>query len=135
MKPENVLVDRDGYIKITDFGLSKENITSGNMAQSLCGTAEYLSPEIISRTGHGKASDWWSFGALICEMLIGSPPFYSQDRERLYRNIKNSEPKLNYSFLSPNAKDIITKLLTKNPDHRLGSGENGVEHIKAHPWF
>jgi serine/threonine protein kinase len=76
LKPENVLVDRDGYIKITDFGLSKENIT-GNNAQSLCGTAEYLSPEIIERKGHGKASDWWSFGALICEMLVGVPPFYS----------------------------------------------------------
>jgi protein-serine/threonine kinase len=107
LKPENVLVDRDGYIKITDFGLSKENINGSNVAQSLCGTAEYLSPEIIERKGHGKASDWWSFGALICEMLVGSPPFYSTDRERLYRNIKNSEPKLNHPFLSENAKDIM----------------------------
>jgi serine/threonine protein kinase len=83
LKPENILVDRDGYTKITDFGLSKEKISGANPAQSMCGTAEYLSPEIIERQPYGKPSDWWSFGALICEMLIGSPPFYSNDRERL----------------------------------------------------
>lgn len=88
LKPENVLVDADGYVKITDFGLSKENISGNHQASSLCGTAEYLAPEIIDRNPYGKPADWWSFGALICEMLIGQPPFYSQDRERLKRNIK-----------------------------------------------
>jgi serum/glucocorticoid-regulated kinase 2 len=84
LKPENVLVGIDGYIKLTDFGLSKENITGIKDAKSFCGTAEYLSPEILQRQGHGKASDWWSFGAIIYEMLVGLPPFYSKDREKLY---------------------------------------------------
>lgn len=84
LKPENVLVGSDGYIKLTDFGLSKENIQGSQDAKSLCGTAEYLSPEILQRHGHGKATDWWSFGAIIYEMLVGLPPFYSKDRERLY---------------------------------------------------
>lgn len=70
----------DGYIKLTDFGLSKDNIKGQQDAKSLCGTAEYLSPEILQRQGHGKATDWWSFGAIIYEMLIGLPPFYSKDR-------------------------------------------------------
>ena len=78
LKPENVLVGKDGYIKLTDFGLSKENIQGDKEAMSLCGTAEYLSPEILLKKGHGKATDWWSFGAIIYEMLCGLPPFYSK---------------------------------------------------------
>ena len=71
LKPENVLVDKEGYVKIADFGLSKENVQGHNEAKSICGTAEYLAPEILQRMGHGKASDWWSFGAIIYEMLCG----------------------------------------------------------------
>ena len=87
MKPENILVGDDGYIKLTDFGLSKENVIGNSEAKSLCGTAEYLSPEVLlskqsgGTCGYGKASDWWSFGALVYEMLCGVPPFYSKDRE------------------------------------------------------
>ena len=84
LKPENVLVGEDGYIKLTDFGLSKEGVEGHKDAKSLCGTAEYLSPEILQRQGHGKATDWWSFGAIIYEMLVGLPPFYSKDKEKLY---------------------------------------------------
>jgi protein-serine/threonine kinase len=122
LKPENVLVGRDGYVKLTDFGLSKENIEGHSEAKSLCGTAEYLSPEILQRQGHGKASDWWSFGAIIYEMLCGLPPFYSKEREKLYRNIKYAEPRLDMPFLSEAAKDLCKKLLDKDPKTRLGSG-------------
>ena len=135
LKPENVLVGGDGYIKLTDFGLSKENISGSKDAKSLCGTAEYLSPEILQRQGHGKATDWWSFGAIIYEMLVGLPPFYSKDRQKLYENIKYSEPKLDYPFLSPDAIDLCTKLLNKDPLKRLGSGESDAIEIKEHPWF
>ncbi len=76
-----MLVGVDGYIKLTDFGLSKENIEGDKEAKSLCGTAEYLSPEILLRQGHGKDTDWWSFGAIIYEMLCGLPPFYSKQRD------------------------------------------------------
>ena len=104
-------------------------------AKSLCGTAEYLSPEMLQRQGHGKATDWWSFGAIIYEMLVGLPPFYSKDRDKLYQNIKYAEPKLDYDFLTPDAKDLCAGLLHKDPNQRLGSGENDAEDIKNHPWF
>ena len=122
MKPENVLVGKDGYAKLTDFGLAKENIAGNSDTKSLCGTAEYLSPEILMRQGHGKSSDWWSFGAIIYEMLCGLPPFYSKDREKLYKNIKYSDPRLDFPFLSESARDIMIKLLDKDPNKRLGSG-------------
>ncbi len=105
LKPENVLVDQDGFIKLTDFGLSKEGIKGEKEAKSLCGTAEYLSPEVIlsrqggssgNQGGYGKASDWWSFGALIYEMIVGVPPFYAQDRDSLYKSIKFQNPKLDF---------------------------------------
>ena len=135
LKPENVLVGKDGYAKLTDFGLAKENVAGNSDAKSLCGTAEYLSPEILMRQGHGKASDWWSFGAIIYEMLCGLPPFYSKDREKLYKNIKYSDPRIDYPFLSESARDLLVKLLDKDPNKRLGSGEKDAQSIKEHPWF
>mmetsp|Transcript_762 Transcript_762/g.92 ORF Transcript_762/g.92 Transcript_762/m.92 type:complete len:155 (+) Transcript_762:192-656(+) len=75
LKPENVLIDNDGFAKITDFGLSKENILN-NSTFSFCGTPEYLAPEVFARQGYGKCIDWWSVGCLIYEMLTGIPPFY-----------------------------------------------------------
>ncbi len=81
MKPENVLLDVDGYIRITDFGLSKIGIKGNKGANSVCGTPEYLAPEILFKMGHGKAVDWWTLGALLYEMLTGLPPFYTSDRE------------------------------------------------------
>ena len=135
LKPENVLVGSDGYIKLTDFGLSKENISGMKDAKSLCGTAEYLSPEILQSQGLGKATDWWSFGAIIYEMLVGLPPFYSKDRDKLYQNIKYGDPRMDYEFLTPEARDLCSRLLIKDPTQRLGSGESDAEEIKCHPWF
>ena len=135
LKPENVLVDKLGYIKLTDFGLSKMGIKDHQSAKSLCGTAEYLSPEMLQRQGHGKATDWWSFGAIVYEMLVGLPPFYAKEREILYRNIKYADPRLDYTFLSEDARDLCSKLLHKDPNQRLGSGPTDAEEIKSHPWF
>ena len=88
LKPENVLIDADGYALLTDFGLSKENMTDTHRAKSLCGTAEYLAPEILAKTReYGKECDWWSFGVLLYEMITGSPPFYSTDRKELFKKI------------------------------------------------
>ncbi len=79
LKPENVLIDKNGYIKITDFGLSKLNV-EGNDAKSICGTPEYLAPEIIMKMKYGKCVDWWTLGSIIYEMLVGIPPFYTNNR-------------------------------------------------------
>uniref|UniRef100_A0A7S3N9S7 non-specific serine/threonine protein kinase n=1 Tax=Euplotes harpa TaxID=151035 RepID=A0A7S3N9S7_9SPIT len=134
LKPENVLIGYDGYAKITDFGLSKENIKGNNDAHSFCGTPEYLAPEILMKTGHGKAADWWSFGAIIYEMLVGIPPFYTKNRQKLYQNIKSADLKLE-DWLSENAKDLLSKLLVKNPSKRLGAGPDGAQEVKNHPFF
>ena len=77
LKPENVLLDHKGNVRLTDFGLSKEGVQSVDSgAHSFCGTPEYLAPEVLNRSGHGRAVDWWSLGALLYEMLTGLPPFY-----------------------------------------------------------
>ena len=132
LKPENVLIDRKGFIKITDFGLSKENIVDNKSAKSFCGTPEYLAPEIILNKGHGKPVDWWSLGNLIYEMLTGIPPFYCKDRDILFDTIINEEPEYP-EYLSNEVIDLIQKLLIKNPDKRLGS--NGADEIKNHIFF
>ena len=134
LKPENVLIGTDGYAKITDFGLSKENIQGNSEAHSFWGTPEYLAPEILAKTGHGKAADWWSFGAIIYEMLVGIPPFYTKNRQQLYENIQKGELDLP-DFLSDEAKDLLWRLLTKDPNERLGSSQNDAQDVKLHPWF
>jgi protein-serine/threonine kinase len=85
LKPENVLIDHKGFALLTDFGLSKENMTDAERANSLCGTAEYLAPEVLEKNrAYGKACDWWSFGCVIYEMLTGCPPFYSTNRPEMF---------------------------------------------------
>lgn len=110
LKPENVLIDKDGYIKITDFGLSKQNILDNHTATSFCGTPEYLAPEIIEGKGHGKAVDWWSLGAIIYEMLTGLPPFYSKDREKLFKNIKTGNLKFPV-YLSTDSLSLLQVII------------------------
>jgi len=84
LKPENVLIGLDGYIKLTDFGLSKNNIEGDYDTFSVCGTPEYLAPEVIKKEGHGKPVDWWCFGSMIYELVYGLPPFYSKNRNELF---------------------------------------------------
>lgn len=135
LKPENVLLDAQGHIRLTDFGLSKEGISdSSTGATSFCGTPEYLAPEIVDRRGHGRAVDWWSLGALLYEMLTGLPPFYCQDRERLFEKIRKETLRFPPS-LSPSAKNVLSGLLMRDPEKRLGSGPTDAEEIKAHPFF
>jgi len=135
LKPENVLLDARGHVRLTDFGLSKEGISSSSSgANSFCGTPEYLAPEILNRQGHGRAVDWWSLGALLYEMLTGLPPFYCRDREKLFEKIRRGH--LDYPrYLSPRSQALLRGLLTKDPNLRLGSGPNDSETIKSHDFF
>jgi serine/threonine protein kinase len=88
LKPENVLLDDLGHIKITDFGLSKLNLSQDSKTYSFCGTPEYIAPEIVQGKGHSFEVDWWSLGAIMHEMLIGKPPFYNRkDKQKILRDI------------------------------------------------
>ena len=131
LKPENVLLDIDGYIKITDFGLSRQNVTNKD-ALSICGTLEYLAPEVIDNLPYGKAVDWWTLGCFICEMITGSPPFCSKDKVKLFEDIKRNVPKLPPN-LSSQGISLLSGLMCKNQDKRLGV--NGATEVKSHPWF
>eukprot|EP00919_Chromeraceae_sp_WS-2016_P050202 GHVR01119052.1.p1 GENE.GHVR01119052.1~~GHVR01119052.1.p1 ORF type:complete len:341 (+),score=60.93 GHVR01119052.1:88-1110(+) len=133
LKPENVLLDADGNIRLTDFGMSKEGIMDNFSARSLCGTPEYLAPEILNQVGHGKAADWWSLGALIYEMLTGLPPFYTRDRDTLFENIRSGQ--LHYpNYLSQAAKDLLQGLFIRDPSRRLGAVTDGDE-LRVQPFF
>ncbi|KAM3140400.1 hypothetical protein pb186bvf_007560 [Paramecium bursaria] len=132
LKPENVLIDKEGYIRITDFGLSKKNIKTDKDAFSVCGTPEYLAPEVLIKQGHGKPFDWWTLGCFIYEIVIGMPPFYAQQRSQLFEQIKFYPPKYPQN-ISSDLKNLLEGLFQKIPKDRLGY--NGAEQIKTHPWF
>eukprot|EP00826_Nyctotherus_ovalis_P042023 TRINITY_DN4286_c0_g1_i12.p1 TRINITY_DN4286_c0_g1~~TRINITY_DN4286_c0_g1_i12.p1 ORF type:complete len:321 (-),score=95.68 TRINITY_DN4286_c0_g1_i12:167-1129(-) len=135
LKPENILLDQNGHVKLTDLGLSKEGVAFGKAkTYTFCGTPEYLAPEIISGTGHNKAVDWWSLGALIYEMLTGRSPFANENRKQMLKNILKKPPEMR-SYFSEEAKNILKRLLCVDPLHRLGSSEQDAEEIKADPFF
>ena len=100
LKPENVLIDADGYIRVADFGLSKANIKGDKEAFSICGTPEYLAPEVLAIQGHGKLVDWWCLGNFIYELTTGVPPFCDSNRQKLFNKIQNKEPSYPEKFFS-----------------------------------
>ena len=107
LKPDNVVLDKDGHAMLTDFGLSKEGIDGPEATRSFCGSIAYLAPEILARTGHGKAVDWYLLGVLLYEMLVGQPPYFSPDRDEIFKNIMNAPLKIP-AYVSLNAKSLIT---------------------------
>lgn len=132
LKPENLLIDDKGYIKITDFGFAKR-IESGR-TWTLCGTPDYLAPEIVAGKGHGKGVDWWTLGILIYEMLCSAPPFYDKDQLKTYQKIMGGE--IVYpSYFSSAAISLIKKLLYRKAARRLGVVKGGASLIKKHKWF
>ncbi|PIC42873.1 hypothetical protein B9Z55_009809 [Caenorhabditis nigoni] len=134
LKPENILLDCYGHVKLTDFGLCKEEIEGDQKTHTFCGTIEYMAPEILMRCGHGKAVDWWSLGALMFDMLTGGPPFTAENRRKTIDKILKGRLTLP-AYLSNEARDLIKKLLKRHVDTRLGAGISDAEEIKAHPFF
>ena len=134
LKPENILIDKDGYIKLTDFGLVKEKMGNGAKTKTFCGTPEYIAPEMIEGEEYGLPVDWWAFGTLLYEMLYGVPPFYDPNTNAMYRAIMRNEVDFPPEA-TPESVDIISKLLDKNPETRLGSGPTDFEEIKAHSFY
>ncbi|KAL0440825.1 UNVERIFIED_CONTAM: Serine/threonine-protein kinase AtPK2/AtPK19 [Sesamum radiatum] len=133
LKPENILMDADGHVMLTDFGLAKE-IDESSRSNSLCGTTEYMAPEILLSKGHNKNADLWSIGILLYEMLSGQPPYTHPNRKKLQEKIINEKLKLP-PRLSSEAHSLLKGLLQKDPLKRLGSGLKGAEEIKSHKWF
>lgn len=133
LKPENLILDSEGHIKITDFGLSKENV-DGDSITSICGTPEYLAPEILRKLPYGAAVDWWSLGTVLYEMIVGLPPFFDKNRQMMYKKILEADLEAPH-FMSDAALDLCQRLLIRDPTLRLGSGVTGVEDMKSHAFF
>ena len=131
LKPENVLIDKNGYLKLTDFGFAK--VCEGR-TYTLCGTPEYLAPEILLNKGHGKPVDWWTFGVLLYEMLAGIDPFNDEDHMMIYQKILKGKLKFPSSFNS-NAKSLVKHLLVQDLSKRYGNLKGGVNDIKNHRFF
>uniref|UniRef100_A0A668AS75 Ribosomal protein S6 kinase n=1 Tax=Myripristis murdjan TaxID=586833 RepID=A0A668AS75_9TELE len=139
LKLENILLDSNGHVVLTDFGLSKE-FDQVERAFSVCGTIEYMAPEIVEggESGHDKAVDWWSLGVLMYELLTGGSPFTVDGDENSHTDIAKRISKKDPPFpkdMGPLAKDLIQRLLIKDPKKRLGSGPNGAENVKKHPFY
>lgn len=149
-------MDKDGHIKIADFGLCKEDITYGSTTKTFCGTPEYLAPEVLEDLDYGRAVDWWGIGVVMYEMMCGRLPFYNRDHDKLFALILMESVRFYYllnstvsllSFiffknkvrfprgLSAAAKSLLTGLLIKDPKKRLGGGPDDAQEIMTHVFF
>ncbi|KAK7932125.1 kinase-like protein [Apiospora marii] len=135
LKPENCLLDHQGHLLLTDFGLSKVALDEDSGCKSILGTVEYMAPEVVQGQKYGKAVDWWSFGALGFDLMTGNPPFRGGNHAKIQQNIVKQKLVLPY-FLSPDAKDLLTRLLRKDPAKRLGSSmPKDLLTMKKHRFF
>lgn len=134
LKLDNILLTLDGHVKVADYGLCKEDMWYGSTTSTFCGTPEFMAPEILLEQRYGRAVDWWAFGVLMYEMLLGQSPFRGDDEDEIFDAILEDEPL--YPITMPrDAVSILQKLLTRDPARRLGSGKGDAEEIKRHPFF
>ena len=133
LKPNNILIDSDGHIKLTDFGLAKENVNNDIPNKTMVGTLEYLTPEMISNKGSTKASDIYGIGVILYELLTGLTPFYSEDPNKMLEQIKTHKLEF-HPFFSDELKDLLTKMLNKEPEKRIGI-INDKSDLKNHEFF
>ncbi|KAJ6557313.1 protein kinase C1 [Mycena vulgaris] len=134
LKLDNILLTLDGHVKVADYGLCKEEMWYGKTTSTFCGTPEFMAPEILLEQRYGRAVDWWAFGVLTYEMLLGQSPFRGDDEDEIFDAILEDEPL--YPITMPrDAVSILQKLLNRDPLRRLGAGEEDAEEIKRQPFF
>merc|ERR1719447_2753619 len=131
LKPENLVLDSEGYLKVADFGFAKQIV---DQTYALCGTPEYFAPEIVTGQGHGKGVDWWTLGILCYEMLASFPPFFDDEPMMTYRKIIQGKFKFP-RYLSAQSKDLIQSLLKPKATKRIGVIRGGAQSIRQHSWF
>jgi len=135
LKPENLLLDKEGYIKMVDFGFSK-HIESGRKTWTFCGTPEYVAPEIILNKGHDRSVDFWSLGVLMYELLTGTPPFTASDPMKVYNIILRGFDQIDVPrHVNRTAVTLMKRFCKENPVERIGYQKDGVLDIKKHRWF
>ncbi|PAA46547.1 hypothetical protein BOX15_Mlig030858g3 [Macrostomum lignano] len=134
LKLDNLLLDTQGYCKMADFGLCKENMGYGDRTSTFCGTPEFLAPEVLTEPSYTRAVDWWGLGVLIFEMLLGESPFPGDDEEEVFDSIVNAE--IHYPrHLSTEAVTIMRRLLRRNPERRLGASEADALDVRKQAFF
>lgn len=133
LKPENILLCEDGYLKVADLGFAKL-VPREKRTWTLCGTPDYMAPEIIQNKGYSTAVDWWAFGVLIYELVCGVPPFMQRDQMKTFERIISGKYKFNEHF-RPEVKDLITNLLQIDLSKRYGNLMNGINDIRHHEFF
>ncbi|KAF3312459.1 Serine/threonine kinase [Orbilia oligospora] len=134
LKLDNILLTLDGHIKIGDYGLCKEEMWYGSTTSTFCGTPEFMAPEILLDKRYGRAVDWWAFGVLIYQMLLQQSPFRGEDEDEIYDAILSDEP-LYPIHMPRDSVSILQKLLTREPELRLGSGPTDAQEIMSHAFF
>ncbi|KAH0542023.1 hypothetical protein FGG08_003572 [Glutinoglossum americanum] len=134
LKLDNILLTLDGHIKIADYGLCKEQMWYGSTTSTFCGTPEFMAPEILLDKKYGRAVDWWAFGVLIYQMLLQQSPFRGEDEDEIYDAILADEP-LYPIHMPRDSVSILQKLLTREPEMRLGSGPTDAQEIMSHAFF
>jgi len=135
LKPENLVLDSDGFLRVVDFGFAK---VVADKTYTLCGTPEYIAPEMVTGKGHGKGVDYWALGVLTYEMLAGYSPFADhagRDHRTIYKKILRGTFRWSSKIADPALRDLIAQLLTSNPSKRLGCLRGGEDDIRAHAWF
>ena len=142
LKPENLLICQNGYLKIVDFGfakqvpfLNKQGVMSYRTF-TLCGTPDYMAPEVVLTQGHDKSADYWALGVLIYELLCGNTPFEGRNQQRTFEKIVNSQKHLSFpKKFEPHAKSLLRRLLHPNAALRLGALQNGGQDVREHAFF
>lgn len=133
IKPDNILIDSDGHIKLADFGLAKELASRSSVTNTFCGSVVYLPPEIVNRKGHSKMVDWYLVGETLYECITGEPPYYSETKDGLFKNILHKQIVYPPS-MSKHLRDLLAQLLQRKPQKRLGS-KYGASEVMDHPFF